>query len=133
MNKKLFAVSVILLVVSMGLVACGSSLPAECTTEGSVAEIILGSDDYFILGDEPVLWTGVSFQPGPGYEGGGFYNIPLSVGESYGTGLTEDGDDYYYEWTIFRCGGNKFSVWKTQDLLPDPPPAPTPTPVAIVK
>lgn len=131
--KKTIVALLVAVLLSASLVGCGASLPAECKAEGAVKNLTLHTDEYFILGDESISWSGVSFQAGPGSDG--YWNIPLSVGESFSTGLTynEDGSDHYYKWTIFRCGSNEFSIWETQNLLPDPPPPATPTLVAIIK
>lgn len=127
MKKTIVALLVAILAIT--LVGCGPSLPAECKAEGAVAEITLHTDEYFILGDTPWYWTGVSFQTDDGWT-----NLPISVGESFSTGLTDDNEgNTYYKWTIFRCGYDEFSIWETQNLLPEPPPPATPTPVAIIK
>ncbi len=116
------------------LVLTARDLPVECQTVGGT-ELTLRTGEYFILDDMSISWSGVSFQGGPGSEG--YWNTPLSVGESFTIGeltYSEDGSEHYnYKWTIFRCGSDRFSVWRTQNLLPTPPPAATPTPVAVIK
>ncbi len=130
----LIAVIYLVLVAIYGgvLVLTARDLPVECQTVGGT-ELTLRTGEYFILDDMSILWSGVSFQGGPGSEV--YWNTSLNVGEGFTIGelsYSEDGSEYY-KWTIFRCGSDRFSVWETQNLLPTPPPAATPTPVAVIK
>lgn len=125
--KKTYSAVLVIVMFSVLLSACGATLPAECRTNGGI-KVTLRDGDYFLLDGIGWDWTGVSFQ-----HHGEYSNIPLNVGESFSTGLTnnEDGSSYY-KWTIFRCGSSDFSVWETKNLLPEPTPMPTRTPVVVI-
>jgi len=125
--KKVYLIVLAVALFSLLLSACGATLPAECKTNEGI-KVTLRDGDYFLLGGVRWDWTGVSFQ-----HHGEFSNIPLSVGESFSTGLSDNEDGTsYYKWTIFRCGSSDFSVWETKNLLPEPTPMPTQTPVMII-